>query len=170
MFIINRKKYFQQVYFKVTEKYIDALKNIENILMRNGAADYIDEDYITVTTLTFLFCLYFVEGALQHKYWPKYKTETSAIMDTIIQTMCKSMGLNYDKTRNAYFSVRTQISDVCFENERTEAYDPIYITAISFIIITFNNKYHPDELGYGIDTVETEIANVFRKLLNDCLK
>ena len=170
MFIINRKKYFQQVYFKVTEKYIDALKNIENILMRNGAANYIDEDYITVMTSTFLFCLYHVEGALQHKYWPKYKTETSAILETIMQTMCKSIEIDYNKTYNTYFNIRTKIGEMCLDNEQTKSYNPTFLTATLFLITAFDNKYHPEELGYGVGSVESDIARVFRKLMYDCLE
>lgn len=166
MLILNKKKYFNNIYFEIFKKSMLSIDDTNNLLTYYGAKPYIEEDKMKFVLSTFLFNLFFLEGVLQQKYWTKYKEEIIQIIEAMIDEISKRTSYENGKIYDVYDTIRKNLSDAALNNDRYKDINPLYIAAIYYLQFTFHDDY-TEKIGYDDGEVETAISKLFQTLINN---
>ena len=166
MLIINKKKYFNEIYTELFKKNMRAIDDMNNLLTYYGAKPHIEKDKYKFILATYLFNLFFLEGALQSKYLPQYQKEVSQIIEASLSEIARRINYEQGKVFHAYLSVRKKLGDMALDDHFTDI-NPTYIASIWYLIFVFNEEYKPEELGYEAGEVETVISTAYHYLIND---
>ncbi|MBQ9929602.1 MAG: hypothetical protein IJO72_02345 [Oscillospiraceae bacterium] len=169
MFILGKKKYFNEIYFEVFKKVMLAVDDTNNILTYYGAKPNIEENKVKFVLSTYLYNLYFVEASLQSKYWSNYKKEINQIIEAMIVEIANRTGYNAEQVFNLYTTIRTNLGDAALNDEKLKDVNPLYIAAIYYLQFTFKDTYDSEKLGYHSGEVETAIAKVFENTIKETI-
>ena len=169
MFLLGKKKYFNEVYFEIFKKAMLAVDDTNNILTYYGAKSNIEESKMKFVLSTYLFNLYFIEGPLQKKYWSNYKKEVNQIVDAMIVEISNRTGYTTEQSLSVYSTIRTNLQEAVLNDEELKNENPLFIAAIYYLQFTFKDAYNPENLGYSSGEVETAIAKVFETIMKETI-
>ena len=169
MFIYNKKKFFNKIYFEVFKKSMLSLNDMNVTLTHYGAKPYIENNKERFVLSTYLFNLFFIEGALQSKYYPEYKTEISMIIDSMLSEISNRLSIDGGQALNAYMTVRNALSNESLDSDAARKIHPFYTSAVMYLFFTFKEEYKPEDLGYDIGAAEESVAKIFQSLINSVL-
>lgn len=165
MFILNKKKYFDKIMHTLFNNDMKIINTINELLTTYGAKPHIENDKESFVTITFLHILFLQEGLLQRKYYPKYKYEVSALLDTMIYEMADRCNYQPSKLRDFYLNLRRTLDQMSLETENN--IDLYYAYAVAYVYDTFDEESKPEELGYEVGEVEEALAKVFQYVMID---
>ena len=169
MFILNKRKYFNDIYVEIFKNTMISIDDMNNVLTYYSAKPYIEQNKMKFVLSTFLFDLFFVEGALQQKYYPKYKEEIRLIVEAMLDEISNRTSFEKGKVYDVYGTVRKTLGDMALNDSHLKDVNPTFLAAVWYIQFTFKNEYKPDELGYREFEAETAIAKVFEHIMRETL-
>lgn len=169
MFILNKRKYFNEIYFEIFKKSMISIDDMNNVLTYYGAKPYIEQSKMKFVLSTFLFNLFFIEGALQKKFFPKYKEEIRLIVEAMLDEISKRTSFENGKVYDIYGTVRQTLGELALNDEKVKDVNPLLLAAIWYIHFTFKDEYKPEELNNGVGEAEHAIAKVFQYTMRETM-
>lgn len=161
MFIFNRKKHFDKTYTLSFQALKSYSLNMTKFFTEHSAQLYIAEDIGKFSLYTFLYGLYFTECVLLKKYYPKYKSEVFAVIDSLIDLMSKRMNKDADYTFMLYGLTKRHLDNALKSAKISPGADPLLFAANDYLtVILGKNKNDPNLYG-----VEQDIAIRFTALM-----
>lgn len=169
MFIWNKNKHFNKVTEDLFNRSMADIRELNVILTPFGTKPYIENDKEFFVLNTFLYLLFFQEGALRKKYSAKYEYEVAVVLDVLIYQIADRFHHSPQKVKEGYLKLRKVLSALS-EDEEIAKVGLYYGPAFSYLHTTFSGEYNPENVGIYDGRVEYTVANFFQRAMRDNMR
>lgn len=166
MIILNKNKHFNQVIEDMFNMSMADIRELNLILTPCGAKVHIEKDKEKFVMVTFLYLLFFQECALQKKYYPKYKREASAVIDSMIFHIAHRFNYDEKKITSIYLDVRKMLNDLSNDKKVLEI-GLYYGVAVHYLQFAFSGEYNVEDGIYDDDTPYVKVGQFFQRVMTD---
>ncbi len=167
MIILNKTKHFEKIYYKAFEVFIPAVSEMRKLLTKYEAESIIKKDERQFIVSTYLFYTFILDMSLAKKYYPKYKDGIRMTIDAVLYELSVKYDIDFQGFVQVYLDVRSKLGDGISESNIPDVVSPFYYAAMAYESFTFHNDYIPENMGLPIGLVESEIAQLFQKVMDD---
>ena len=165
MFILNKNKHFNKVIEDLFNMAMADIRELNILLTSCGAKQLIEKDKEKFVTVSFLYVLFFQECALQKKYFPKYKRETSAVLDAMLSQIAERFHYEPQKLTAIYLDVRKMLDELSNDAEVIKV-GLYYGVAVHFLQYAFSGEYNIENSIYDDDTPYVRVGQFFQEVVN----
>jgi hypothetical protein len=164
MFILNKKKHFQQMHLDFFNKSMQEIRFLREMLTSFGAGQYIEHDLQKFVGASFLYFLYLQSCALHTAYGQKYQNEVCEMLAAMSVEISKRCDYVPQKYTNLYLALREKLADDVFI-EVAQKVGLYRALAISFLETAFSDEYNPEDAGKTNIEVEFSVGIILQEAM-----